>query len=143
MPEVGDIYRHACFYADEHTGELLPKFLIVLTPVTGGELVARLITSRHAGLRPEQPSCYHGDPYPGFFLGVPGGSLDRNSWIDLRGMDDLDSDRFELDRRRGLITREMQLGHDLLCLALECAASAPDTTRYQERRIRDTLASLR
>lgn len=139
----GDIYRHARFYADSDTGELKPKFLIVLACPAGGDLVARLLTSRHAESRSETPACHHGAPYPGYFLGVLGDPLVKKSWIDLRPFDDLDSHAFERQRDQGILTPVAKISGDMLCSALECAASADDTTRQQERHLRDTLARIR
>jgi len=54
-----------CQLLDPQTGELKSKVLLVLTTTGGGDVVWRLLTSRQYG-RPEEPHCYHGDPYPGF-----------------------------------------------------------------------------
>lgn len=139
---VGEIYRHSQFYAAPQTGQLLPKFLIILALPAGGDVVVRLLTSRNAGVRPEQPPCYHGDPYPGFFLGVPGGALPSKTWIDLRPFDDLDIDAFRGKARKGVLALVSSLARSQLGPALECAANADDTTRQQERSIRDGLARL-
>lgn len=139
----GEIYRHDTFYADAISGQLLPKYLVILAVPTGGDITARLLTSRYSDARPKDPPCYHGDPYPGFYLGVLGGPLHLESWIDLRALPDLDRDFFRRDIRRGLLSLTTTLTSPLLHAALECAAGADDTTRQQERIIRDTLATLR
>lgn len=139
----GDIYRHARFYADGDTGELKPKFLVVLSCPAGGDLVARLLTSRHAESRPEVPPCHHGAPYPGYFLGVLGGSLPKKTWIDLRPLDDFDPHAFEKQCKEGILTTVARLSNGTLCAVLECVAGADDTTRQQERHLRDTLARIR
>ncbi|CAN5638520.1 hypothetical protein BH23PSE2_BH23PSE2_14510 [soil metagenome] len=141
--EAGRIYRHGAFYADAITGQLKPKYLVVLATTSGGDIVTRLLTSRHPGLRPKSPPCHHGDPYPGFYLGTPGPPLERETWIDLRPLHDLDAGLFQRDVRRALMSPVLLLDRALLHAALECAAGAEDTTRHQERAIRDTLASLR
>lgn len=51
MPAVGEIWRHAQFYPDPDTGELLPKFLLVLAVRGDGDVVYRLLTSRAHGRR--------------------------------------------------------------------------------------------
>lgn len=79
----GRVFRHEQFYLDCETG---------------------LLTSRAYGRR-EDPPCFHGAPYPGYFLGIPGQGLALRTWVDL----------------------------------LDCAARADDTTRNQERAIRDEL----
>ncbi len=85
MPaRIGHVYRDSAFYVEPQTGELKPKYFLVLAAPERGDIVVRLLTSRYAGMRPENPACFHGDPYPGFFLGVLGGELGAKSWLDLR-----------------------------------------------------------
>jgi hypothetical protein len=67
----GQIFRHTRYYRDDSGWQT--KYLLVLTG-TADDFVIRLLTSRAHG-RPEQPPCYHGDPYPGFYLGIIGGAL--------------------------------------------------------------------
>jgi hypothetical protein len=137
----GEIHLHRRFYADPETGELRDKYFIVLATTPGGDLVIRLLTSRQND-RPVDPPCFHGDPYPGFYLGTPGGQLNRPSWVDLRYLDDADP----LDARRGMergyIALVWTLEPGQLRSVLECAANANDTTRLQERAMRDQMAML-
>lgn len=138
--QPGDICRHAAFYADD-TGEIKSKYLLVLAAPSGADVIARLITSRPHG-RPETPPCYHGLPYGGYFLGIPGDPLTRKSWVDLRYLDDLDRASARADQARGVFVRVAALSHATLCAVIECVASADDTTRAQERVLRDTLATF-
>jgi hypothetical protein len=139
--DVGDIYRHEAFYPDPGTGELLPKYLVILARLPGGDLVARLLTSRAHG-RPERPPCFHGNPYPGYYLGVLGGSLGAKSWVDLRPFRDLDGIDFRRELRAATLAPVQAVPAPDLRPLLECAAAAADTTRQQERAIRDELARL-
>ncbi len=138
----GEIYRHEAFYRSSETGELEAKYLVLLAALPAGDFVARLLTSRPHG-RPESPACSHGHPYSSFYLGVLGGPLGAKSWVDLRYLDDFD----ELEFQRRLNSRRVvpvaALSKSTLLDLLDCAASAEDTTRLQERAIRDALASLR
>lgn len=144
MPaRVGTIYRDAHFYTDPETAELKPKFFLVLAAPARGDIVVRLLTSRYAALRPEVPPCFHSDPYPGFYLGVLGGELSAKSWLDLRRMDDLDRWDFARHEENGRLREIMAVPNEQLQAAMECAASAQDTTRAQEQSIRDSLAELR
>jgi hypothetical protein len=138
----GEIHRHSAFYRNSETGELEPKFLVALARTPGDDIVARLLTSRpHA--RPEDPPCFHGMPYPGFYLGVLGGPLSTKSWLDLRYLDDLDSvDAMRL-QKNGVLNLVMVLEVNAFTDVLACAAGADDTTLFQERCIRDELAKLR
>ena len=138
----GEIYRIEAFYGDPQSGELLPKYLLILALLQGGDAVARLLTSRDYS-RPRVPPCYHGDPYPGFYFGIPGGPLQRETWIDLRPFDDIEVDELTRKLRRGGASLTMQIEVPILLAALECVAGADDTTQRQERALRDTLAALR
>jgi hypothetical protein len=137
----GDIYEVPAFYADPLTGELRTKYLLILATNRDRDLIARLLTSRAHG-RPEQPRCFHGHPYPGFFLGVPGAPLEMPTWIDLRALDDIDRSEFALRMERD-VRIAGTVSRDLLFEAMECVAAADDTTRGQERALRDSLAVLR
>lgn len=139
---AGEIYKHARFYADPESGALLPKYFLVLALTNGRDVVLRLLTSRQHG-RPEVPPCFHGYPYPGFYLGVPGGELGTKSWLDLRWRGDYDGDDFQQGVQKGDITLSVTLPQPTLCGALDCASRADDTTDAQRRIMLDTLAALR
>lgn len=143
MPaRVGYIYRDNAFYADAATGELKSKYFLVLAAPPRGDIVVRLLTSRYANLRPEAPPCHHGDPYPGFYLGVLGEPLGTKSWLDLRPLEDLDRWDFARQAEAHRLHEIMAMTAVQLRAAMECAASANDTTRAQERAIRNALAAL-
>lgn len=135
----GQIYRHAQFYKNRD-GKWDPKFLLILAWAPGGDIVFRLLTSRAHG-RPEHPPCYHGDPYPGFYLGHLGGSLSAKSWLDLRIREDYDVDAFAADMADKHLAYEMTLPTETMCAALDCAANAEDTTTQQASRMRDQRAA--
>jgi hypothetical protein len=134
----GQIYRHIKYYEDATGWQT--KFLLVLSADTDN-VIYRLLTSRAHG-RPENPPCYHGDPYPGFYLGVVGGPLSAKSWLDLRRQDDYDYRQFVSDLIAGTLVREEALSLPLLCQALDCAANAEDTSMQQTRQMRDQRAAL-
>lgn len=140
----GTILHHERFYADKASGVLKPKFLLVLAATRGGDVVIRLLTSQQHG-RPERPPCYHGLPYPGFYLGMidPARGLGRKSWLDLRGLDDADGVELGKAMADGMVTVVTALDEATIRGALECAAAADDTTQAQARAIRDQLAALR
>lgn len=140
MIAVGGIYHHDAFYADPETGDLLGKYLLILALRQGGDIVFRVLTSRHASHRP--PGCHHGDPYPGFALGVPGVGLSKPTWVDLRGQDDYDIDVFRGRLGKGIVRWVMRLDAETLRAAMACAAAADDTSHHQARCIRDAMAEL-
>ncbi len=140
--QSGDIYRHEAFYRSAETGRLEPKYLVLLAALASGDWVARLLTSRPHG-RPEQPPCFHGRPYSSFYLGVIGGPLSAKSWVDLRYLEDFDEFEFRRRLKSNRIVPIISLSKDALVQVLDCAAAAEDTTRLQERAIRDALAKVR
>lgn len=138
--QVGCIYFHDAFYTDSTTGEVRSKYLIILALPPGGDVVFRLLTSRHASLRPA--GCFHGMPYPGFALGVPGGRLTQPTWVDLREQDDYDADAFKGRVSRGVLSAVDDVAKGVLRNLLTCAANADGTTRQQSRHILDTISTL-
>lgn len=137
----GEIHFHRRFYVDTTTGEFRGKYLLALAVLPGGDLVVRLLTSRQYG-RPKDPLCFHGDPYPAFYLGVVGGPLQKESWLDLRRLDDFDAHDVARQTTGGELTLAVTLEGAFFRQAAECAAAANDTTRLQERAIRNQLALL-
>lgn len=140
--QIGEIYRHDAFYRSAETHELEPKYLVILATAPSGDLVSRLLTSRPHG-RPERPPCFHGNPYPSYYLGVLGGPLGAKSWLDLRYLEDFDEFEFQRRIKSKRISRVSVLERKILTDLLECAAGAEDTTRLQESAIRDALAKIR
>lgn len=136
----GQIYRHDRFYRSE-AGEWKRKYLLVLASTPGGDVIYRLLTSRAHG-RPTTPPCSHADPYPSFYLGHLGDPLTGNSWLDLRECEDYEGQAFVQEMRGGDLHPVATLPVKQLCPALDCTASADDTTRQQERCIRNARAAL-
>lgn len=136
----GSIHRHAQFYVDGFTGQLKPKYMLILAAPGGDDLVFRLLTSKP---RSEVPACHHGRPYPGYFLGVPGGHLTAKTWVDLRKQPDFDVDQFAAGVRKQIITPAGLLPADLLIAVLDCAAASDDASGAQARKMRDVIAGLR
>ncbi len=93
-------------------------------------------------MRSEVPACSLGYPYPGFFLGVIGGHLPLKTWVDLRWLPDVDSLDVVRMTKLGIMARATTLSAGSLKGLLECAARADDTTRQQERALRDQLARM-
>ena len=138
----GDIYRHDCFYRDPEFGEFLAKYIVFLAPTRSGDWVVRLLTSRE-NMRPRSPPCFHGDPYPGYFLGVPGPPLTFDTWVDLRALSELDADDVRALVARGVMKCVGQLPGATMAEVIDCTAGAADTTMEQEWALRDQLARLR
>lgn len=138
MPIPGEIWLDSDFFDGGYPPKR--KFLLVLA-TDQGDITYRLLTSQRYG-RPTDPPCYHGSPYPGFYLGVLGGPLYKDSWLDLSVTDDMDSVQFGKLERVGRLSKQLDLSHALLCPALRCVANAQDTTQRQSRRILDVATKL-
>ena len=120
----------------------LTKFFIVLALMPSDDIVSRLLTSRIHGRR-EAPPCFHGDPYPSYYLGVLGDPLTKKSWLDLRKFDDLDRSTIDRHYKKGLVTHVATVSGQVLFELMECAANADDTTTLQSRHILDALSRIR
>lgn len=140
MPLPGEIYRHDRYYRNEQ-GQWQSKYFVALAFSLGQDVIHRTLTSRRNG-RPETPPCYHGDPYPGYFLGVPGAPLTRPTWVDLRAADDYDSRDFDAETTNGTLSLIMNLPLPVLCAVLLCTANAQDTTHQQNLMLLDQKAKL-
>lgn len=144
MPAVGEVWEHAGFYTDKATGAPLTKHLLVLAIRPDGDIVFRLLTSQVYN-RPTNPACIQDGDRPGYFLAIPqpGGKLWKDTWLDLREMED-DFDSLIFERR----VQQQQLGlvhkfsDQVMCSALACAAYADDTTKKQKQHIMDARALL-
>jgi hypothetical protein len=135
MLKIGDIWTDPCWYKDDD-GECQPKHFAILA-LGGGDITVRLLTSRNYG-RPKAPRCDHDDWYASFFLGVIDPSnvhLDKESWLDLKYAADIDDRFFAAQARNGNYQPLGSIPEPLLCDALLCAATAPDTRGSQSKRI--------
>ena len=133
MPTPGEIWLDTDFLGDKTK----QKYLLVLA-VSQGDVTYRCLTSQQHG-RPEDPACYHGNPYQGFYLGILGGPLIKKSWLDLSLTEDLDAVAFGRMEKANQLVYIMLLDDALLCPALRCTANAPYTDRVQARRIADVV----
>jgi hypothetical protein len=75
-------------------------------------------------------------------LGYLGGALTAKSWLDLRRQDDYDGVSFAADLAARDLSIVAMLPLETLCQVLDCVASADDTTKQQERLMRDQRAAL-
>lgn len=142
LPACGWIWRWDRFYPDARTGELLPKYLLVLAHSRGGDIVVRLLTSR-AALRGDQ-QCSHDDTRPGYYLGVidPTVGLGKETWLDLREFDDVEPANWDKNVAAGALAQVAQLPNEVMCSLLLCAIGAQDTQRQQQEAMYATRAML-
>lgn len=69
--------------------------------------------------------------------------MERRTWVDLRGIEDYDGASAATEETRGNLMRVMTLDPGLFRSVLDCVAAANDTTRQQERAIRDHMSRVR
>lgn len=140
MPSPGEIWLDSDFFDGGYPPKR--KFLLVLA-TDQGYITYRLLTSQQYG-RPMDPRCYHGTPYSGFYLGVLGGPLYKDSWLDMAFTDDMDSIQFGKMERAGRLSYQMRLDLPLFCAALRCVANANanDTTLRQRRHILNVVSRV-
>ncbi len=67
--------------------------------------------------------------------------MHRESWLDLRALNDFDASDVNKAEKRGDLSLVKMLDSGLFRQAMICAASANDTTRLQERALRDLIAT--
>lgn len=140
-PALGEIYFHRDFY--QLRGEWHSKYMLVLGVDQADDILLALLTSQDYG-RSRKPACDNGPQaqYPGFYLGVPGGCLDRNTWVDLRKLEEFEMRLFVSRAGAGRIAYTMSLNGGALRRVMECTASAEDVNMRQERLIRDLLGEM-
>jgi len=126
----GNILAHDAYYIEGTVFKR--KYLLVLAIHAHGDMLYRLLTSRQHG-RPKSPACYHGHPYPGFYLGVPGGVLKKESWLDLREHEDMDRMEYEKLKNEGILKAVGTIPLSQLLSVIDCCSFAEETTPRQQR----------
>ena len=146
MPKLyvapGQIWRDDCYYLNRVTGECMRKYVLVLAVAHSGDMITAVLTSKPNGLT-EHPPCSLGPPREGYFLGIPGHTLNKPTWVDFSSLQTLDRYDLELHIRQG---RTKRLPHTLeagtLCAVLRCVLRSDDITNRQSRWIADAITSL-
>jgi len=138
MPEIGEVWKHSEFYCDKDTGEPLPKYLLIIGAEATGDIIYKLLTSRPNG-RPCDPACYHGLPYPSYYIGIPqpSGCLCKPTWIDLRESETIDYLVFNSLLDATIVSLEHTISNAELVPILECAAQSDDITKRQRDAVLD------
>jgi hypothetical protein len=141
---AGQIWQDDCYYLDPQTGECKRKYLLVLAVDSNSQdLVTVVFTSQPNGL-PEQPACYIGHPRSGYYLGIPGGILHKETWLDFSSLQTLDAYDLALHIQQGRKTLINQtLPTATFCAALRCIMQMQDDiSKMQWRLLGDTIAQL-
>lgn len=142
-PLPGQVWKDDCYYFDPQTGECRRKYRLVLAvDSASGDCVTMVFTSRPNGLT-EQPPCSLGPPRAGYFVGIPGGPLNKPTWVDFNNVQTLDSTDLKkhIATGRTMLT-ELKLAHDTFCAVLRCVLQCDDITLRQARWIADAAAEL-
>lgn len=143
MAAVGDVWKHRNFYTDRETGELLPKYLLILAVHANGDITYRLLTSREYN-RVTAPACVQEGDRPGYYIGIPMSVAPLNlpTWLDLRETDDFDGKSFQAKVTASVLTLMFTLDTVILCPAMACASYAQDTTKAQKNHIMTARQTL-
>ena len=141
VPE--QIWQDNCYYFDSVTGECMRKYVLVLAvDLVSGDSVTAVFTSTPNGLRVDPP-CNQGDPRSGYYVGLPGGRLNKETWVDfnsLQTLDDADLARHVSQRRTILLS--LNLPRPVFCSVLRCLLGSDDLERRHARLIGDLAAVL-
>lgn len=141
--EPGQIWCDEAYYLNPETGEAQRKYVLVLSvePASADPLIAVLTSKRHG--RPVDPRCHLEFPRAGYYVGVLGGPLQTQSWVDfteVRLLDEWDMARHVESGQKSLLDDD--LPKDLLCGVLRCLQGSDDITMRQQRMIGDTIDML-
>ena len=119
------------------------KYVLVLAiDARHGDSVTAVLTSRPNGL-PTDPACWQGNPRCGYYRGVPGGPLNKETWVDFNGiqaLDDNDLARHVMQARKKLLA--VTVGSSVFCAVLRCLTGYDDLERRHARLIGDLIADL-
>ena len=116
--------------------------LLLAVDARHSDSVTAVLTSTANGL-PTEPACWQGNPRSGFYLGIPGGLLTKETWVDFNGIQTLDDADLRLQAAQG---RKQLLGltlaPDLFCAVLRCLLGYDDLERRHARLIADLIATM-
>jgi hypothetical protein len=139
MPQPGELYHYPNYVFPD--GGQRDKFVLLMGKTRADDwILARTTTQPHG--RSHNPPCYHGDPYPGFYINTAGGLLPKTTWVALDRLDDYDTRDFDTKAAQGKIALVGKLALNTFCQLLDCAIRAQDITAIQERAMRDLRAGL-
>ncbi len=132
----GEIWTHLQYELSD--GSYKPKHLIILGERNHRfEVLYARLTSRPNGL-PDNPPCYHGNPRSGYYLGVPGGILNKETWVVFDDIAYLDSRDM-----RYLTNSNLMAPTAIFCSLLRCIQQSEDILGIQYDQIMDTIQSVR
>lgn len=139
----GQIWKDKRYYFDRKTGKPRPKYVLILSvdEASADPLTAVLTSQRYE--RPVNPPCHLEVPRAGYYVGVLGGPLQTQSWVDFTDvhlLEERDMARDVKSGRKSLLDDD--LPPDLLCGVLRCLQGSEDITKRQQRMIGDTIDML-
>jgi hypothetical protein len=130
------------YYLDQHTGEYKRKYMLILAiGPNGDDALAAVLTSKANGLR-EDPACDPGPPRAGYYIGIPGSGLTKQTWIDFSSVSDEDAFEFKKQVSNGRITPEtLVLPASTFCGVLRCLSRSEDINNRQHKWLAATIDS--
>ena len=144
LAAVGQIWRDDCYYLSKSSGECQPKYVLILAvDEKFNDYITIVFTSIPNGL-PDNPACYIGNPRSGYYLGILGGVLYKQTWVDFNNLETLDGSDLQKHINSGRKTLLAQrLSQDIFCAVLRCIMQMQDDiTKQQWRLLGNTVANL-
>jgi hypothetical protein len=139
----GEIWCDNAFYPDSGTGQDRRKYIIVLSEMSPSQdAIVAVFTTKPNGMT-DIPPCSLGHPREGYYVGIPGGILLKESWIpfdSLRCLEDWEISKMIRSGRFAFQT--MVIPTLLLCRALRCLLQSENISNAQARQIANTAAGL-
>lgn len=139
QPQPGDVYHFPDYVFPD--GSSRDKFIVLLAVTRASDWIVVRTTSRQNG-RPTHPPCYHGYPYPGYFVELADGLFRLPTWIALDRFDALDSKAFAARAKSRHVELKGRLGRSLFAGLLRCCVQSDDVTVLQDQAMREVLATL-
>lgn len=131
----GEIWTHRRYMLSD--GDFSPKHLIIIGEHDDQfDLLCARLSSRPNGL-PINPPCHNGNPRSGFYLGIPGGCLQKETWVIFDDVSYLGDCEWKY-----LEKANTSIDQSLFCALLRCLQQSEDIQNRQHRQISDMIQSI-
>ncbi|WP_423392806.1 hypothetical protein [Burkholderia sp. LMG 21824] len=140
----GQIWKDDRYYLNTKTQQWERKYYLVMaTSPDGSDALTAVFTSKPNGLT-DDPACSTGTPRAGHYVGIQGGFLVLESWVEFSSIKIVDSYLINQQVGSGQTSLTVQtLPPALFCSVLRCALQVElDISNRGIRWLRDTIAAL-
>lgn len=140
--KTGEIWAHNCFYRDADN-ECKRKYILILYSHES-KIIFRVLTSQQ-NVRNHNLGCHH-DENPSFYIDTLDGVLDKSTWVVLtKSNHNTVYDEYDFQSFVGsnhVYKYKDQINKELLEQIIECCIGADDTTKGEERCLRDFINKI-